>query len=216
MNGRTHLAIGASIGVIASLYFSPAEQLNALATYVVVGGFSGLAADLDGPSLLTKNITKLSRKLHQFTLLLGIIGLALYGLFWLVADRPSYIWLVSSSILLLLGLLVQQSKLRDALVSIVGAIVLLYGLSEHWYWLMGLGLFIIIAPWLKHRGLTHTIWVTLIWGIIAFGLEKQMQVPGLAITATVAYLSHLIADMLTPAGVRMLAPLSKKKFKIKL
>lgn len=216
MNGRTHLTIGASIGVLASLYFSPAEQLNALITYTIVGGFSGLAADLDGPSLLTKKITSLSRKLHQCTLLFGIIGLALYGLLWYFDKKPTYLWLGASVIFLLLGLIVQQSNMRDALVSIVGGAVIVYGFSAHWYWLIGLGVFIVIAPWLKHRGFTHTIWVTLIWGIIAYGLEKQIQIQGIAITATVAYLSHLVADMLTPAGVRLLAPIVKKKFKIKL
>lgn len=216
MNGRTHLGIGASIGVVASLYFSPAEELNSLVTYTIVGAFSGLAPDLDGPSLLTKKITALSRKLHQFTLLFGIIGLTLYGLIWDFDEKPSYLWLGSSVVLLLLGLIVNQSKMRDTLVSIVGGAVILFGLSQQWYWLIGLGLYIVIAPWLKHRGFTHTIWATIIWGIIAFGLEKQIHIQGLAITATIAYLSHLVADMLTPAGVRMLAPIFKKKFKIKL
>jgi len=216
MNGKTHLAIGAAVGVLATLYFSPAEQLNSVITYVAVGAFSGLAADLDGPSLLTKKITSLSRRLHQFTLLLGIIGLALYGLIWLFDSRPAYLWPAISVVLLLLGLIVQQSKLRDALVSVVGAAIVFYAVAQGWLWLVGLGVYVIIAPWLKHRGFTHTIWATIIWGIIFFGLEKQIQINGIALTATIAYLSHIIADTLTPAGVKVLAPLSKRKFKIKL
>jgi inner membrane protein len=83
-------------------------------------------------------------------------------------------------------------------------------------WLIGFGLFVAWAPWLKHRGMTHTIWAVPIWGIIAWGLEKQLQVEGLAITAMLGYLSHLIADTLTPSGVKWLYPLVKKSFKIRM
>ena len=216
MNGKTHLGIGAAIGGITALYFSPAEQLNSLALFIGIGGFSGLAADLDGPSLLTRKITKLSGSLHQFTLIAGIIGIVLYSFLWLIKQQPPYLWLGASVACILLGLVVSRSKLRGAMVSLIGGALLIYGLSQGWYWLIGLGIFIIIAPWLKHRGLTHTIWVVPLWGLIGYGIEEQLGVKGLALTAALAYLSHIVADMFTPAGVRLLAPFSKKKFKLKL
>lgn len=216
MNGKTHLAIGASIGAACTLYFSPAQQLDSMVAYIGVASFSALAADLDGPSILTRKLTKLSRNLHQFTLIGGIAGLAFSLYLWLTTSSFSPLWIGASVAAILIGLIVNRSAMRNALVSIIGAGLGVYGISEGWYWLIGLGLFTVIAPWLKHRGLTHTIWVVPIWGLMGYGLEQQLAIEGLGLTASLGYLSHIIADMLTPAGVRWLYPLTKKKFKLKL
>jgi len=216
MNGKTHFTIGAVIGGIASIYYSPAQQIESVFTFIGIAGFSALTADLDGPSILTNKITKLSRSLHQLALLGGIIGLFLLGFLFLIQKAVSPIWIAASVSALLLGLIVKRGAFRNAIVSMIGLILLLLGYKYSWYWLMGFGLFTIIAPWLKHRGFTHTLWVVPLWGLIGYGVEQQLQIEGLGITAALGYLSHIVADMLTPAGVRCLYPLSKRKFKLKL
>lgn len=216
MNGKSHLTIGAIIGAGCAMYYSPPQKLDSILTFVVVAGFSALAADLDGPSLLTRKLTTLSRKLHQYTLIAGIIGLTISLYIWLTSRSISPLWIGASIAAILIGLIVSQGAMRNGLVSVVGVALGIYGFSQLWYWLIGLAIFIIIAPWLKHRGMTHTIWIVPLWGLIGYGLELQLQITGLGLTAAISYLSHIIADMLTPAGVRWLYPLTKKKFRLKL
>lgn len=60
--------------------------------------------------------------------------------------------------------------------------------------------------WLPHRGITHTLWAVLLVGLIAYVL---LPVP-LAIVITAAYASHIIADAMTPSGIRLLMPMKWK------
>jgi inner membrane protein len=83
-------------------------------------------------------------------------------------------------------------------------------------WLMGLGLYVAWVPWLNHRGLSHTVWALIIWGAIGWGLEKQLQIQGIAAVAAFGYLSHLVADTLTPSGVKWLYPLFDRTIKLRL
>jgi len=219
MNGKTHLAIGALLGGAYSFIHAPGSQLDTLACFVAVGGFSALAADLDGPSMLTRKLSKLSRFLHSSSIVIGLSALLILGFLYFTQEqfRPPWLWQAvgGATILTLLGLLVSRGFWRDALVSVAGIILGFYGYTEGWYWLMGLGLFVVIAPWLSHRGMTHTIWVVPIWGWIGLGLEAQLSIDGLGVLAMLAYLSHIVTDMYTPAGVKFLYPLMKKKFRLR-
>ncbi|MCM3635999.1 MULTISPECIES: metal-dependent hydrolase [Paenibacillus] len=220
MNGKTHLTIGAVIGGIYGLVHAPAGELDTILFFAGIGGFSGLAADLDGPSVLTRKLTKVSRILHTSLIVVGLSSLLLLG--WLTYTQASFRpdWLLAafaaSIVATLLGLLVSRGFWRNALVSLVGIMLAVYGFDQGWYWLIGLGAFVIIAPWLSHRGLTHTIWIVPIWGWIGFGLEQQLGIDGIGIASMLTYLSHIVADMFTPAGVKVLYPITKKKFKLKL
>jgi inner membrane protein len=60
---------------------------------------------------------------------------------------------------------------------------------------------------LDHRGMTHTLWAVVLWGVIGMGLEKQLRIDGIMIVAVAGYASHLLADSLTPNGVKWLYPL---------
>lgn len=220
MNGKTHLAIGAVIGGAYGLFHAPVGELDTILFFVGIGGFSGLAADLDGPSMLTRKLTKVSRFLHTSLIVVGICALLVLG--WLTYTEKSFRpdWLLAafaaSMIMTLLGLLVSRGFWRNALVSLVGLMLGVYGFSQGWPWLIGLGAFVVVAPWLSHRGLTHTIWVIPLWGWIGFGLEQQLGIDGIGAAAMLTYLSHIVADMFTPAGVKVLYPLTKKKFKLRL
>lgn len=219
MNGKTHLAIGAIVGG-AYGFIHANNELDTLLTFIAVGSFSALAADLDGPSMLTRKLSKLSRVLHSGSIIVGLAALSIIGGLWFTQEqfRPPWLWQAvgAATIITLLGLLVSRGSWRNAMVSVAGVLLAGYGYVEQWYWLIGLGIFIIIAPWLSHRGLTHTIWAVPLWGWISFGLEAQLGIGGLGIAAMLTYLSHIVADMFTPAGVKLLYPLSKKKFRLKL
>lgn len=59
--------------------------------------------------------------------------------------------------------------------------------------------------WLTHRGLTHTL-----LAVVLFGLAAAMLLPEKiwAVAAIAGYASHILADMVTIAGVPVFWPLS--------
>lgn len=78
-------------------------------------------------------------------------------------------------------------------------------------------------PFVRHRGLTHTMWFALLVAIgLGFagylvgdtqGLIPQVTLAGFGfVVGFVAIASHIAADALTPAGVRPLAPLQSRRY----
>ncbi|MFD2614943.1 metal-dependent hydrolase [Paenibacillus gansuensis] len=212
MKGTTHLAIGAAIG-IASASLNPFTLTNA-AIYIAVAGFSALAADLDGPSMLSSKLDKASRMFQQWTTTAGVILAVVVGLQYVLNGQLYWKFAAVSVMILLLGLVVREGVLRNSLVSLVGCGLLYAGFTMQMHWLAGFGLFIAWVPWLKHRGLSHTVWAILAWAAISTGLERQLGIPGLMNTAVAGYVSHLAADTLTPKGVKWLYPLVGRSFKV--
>jgi inner membrane protein len=214
MTGKTHLMIGAAIGAVAAASHSPDMEDSLL--YVCVAAFSALAADLDGPSMLSSRLTKLSKQIRELALWGGLVYLAISAYLYFTGEPLSPLWAGGSIAAVLLGLVMKQGAIRNALVSAVGLYLVYHGAIHEQTWLIGLGAFVVWAPWLKHRGMTHTVWILPLWAWLGWGLEQQLGAPGLGMTAMLGYLSHLVADTLTPSGVKWLYPLIKKSFKLRL
>lgn len=216
MKGTTHLAIGIAVGAAACMYF-PVNFEHA-ATYVAVAGFSALAADLDGPNLLSGKLKlgKLSKLLRELALWGGIVPMVVFCYLYFAEGRLYPLFSTCAVASFLLGLVAKQGAIRNALVSLFGIALIYSGWQSRQNWLMGLGLFVAIAPWLAHRGMTHTLWVLPLWYMIGNGLESKLDVEGIALVATVGYASHLLADTLTPNGVRWLYPLYKRSIKLRV
>ncbi|MDQ6421237.1 metal-dependent hydrolase [Paenibacillus sp. LHD-117] len=214
MTGKTHLIIGALIGGAAAAAYSPGLEDSLL--FIGVSAFSALAADLDGPSMLSSKLTKLSRRIRELALWGGVIYLAITAYLYFSGQPLSPLWAGGSIAAILIGLVMKQGAIRNALVSAVGLYLIYHGAIHEQVWLIGLGAFVAWAPWLKHRGMTHTLWILPLWGWLGWGLEQELGAPGLGMTAILGYLSHLVADTLTPSGVKWLYPLIKKSFKLRL
>lgn len=58
-----------------------------------------------------------------------------------------------------------------------------------------------------HRTLTHAIWIPLALGAIALAYPHWIT-----LTIASAYLSHIIGDMITPRGVPLFYPLSRRAY----
>jgi inner membrane protein len=212
MKGSTHLAIGAAIGVAASMYYP--FNLNNATIYLSVAALSALSADLDGPSVLSGKLGKLSKLIRELSLWTGMLFLAGVAYLYFNEDRIHPVYPTIAVILCLLGFITKEGTIRNVLVSLVGCGLLYAGWITKQEWLMGFGLFVIWVPWLAHRGLTHTIWALLVWGAIGWGLEQQLRVEGIMAVSIAGYASHLLADTLTPAGVKWLYPIFKKSIKM--
>jgi inner membrane protein len=82
-------------------------------------------------------------------------------------------------------------------------------------------------PLVSHRGVTHTVWFALLAGVVLGGVgvlvganRGSLEAAGLAaFGATVGVLtigSHILADALTPMGVRPFAPVSDREYSLAL
>ena len=81
------------------------------------------------------------------------------------------------------------------------------------------------VPFLTHRGFTHTVWFALLFGalvgvaFVALGqlrgivVSVQYGVFG-AIVGTLTILAHVLADALTPMGVRPFRPLADTSYSL--
>ncbi|MFC5472244.1 metal-dependent hydrolase [Cohnella suwonensis] len=215
MKGSTHLAIGGAIGVAASLYYP--FSMNGTLTYLSVACLSALSPDLDGPNLINGKlrINQLSKLLRESAIWGGLLAALSCGYLYVVRDK-AYPELATVSVaVFLLGLVAKEGAIRNAVVSLIGCGLLYAGASERESWLVGLGVYVAIAPWLAHRGMTHTVWVLAAWGAIGSGLESRLDLEGIMAVALAGYASHLIADTLTPSGVKWLYPIVKTTFKLR-
>ncbi|ANS75403.1 metal-dependent hydrolase [Paenibacillus yonginensis] len=212
MKGSTHLAIGCAIGAAAAGYH--AFRLPDSVFYLAAAAISSLTPDLDGPSMLSSRIGKASKALYRAMITLAVL-LCLLVVFLYARYQIFHIELTVAALCALFpALIVKEGFLRNTMVSLIGLALVFAGLSWGMLWTSGFGLFILIAPWLKHRGLTHTIWALGIWYMLSRAMEQQLNIPGLAIAAGAGYASHLIADTLTASGVKWLYPLTRFTFKL--
>ncbi|WP_424016011.1 metal-dependent hydrolase [Halorubrum xinjiangense] len=83
------------------------------------------------------------------------------------------------------------------------------------------------VPFVKHRGITHTVWFALLVGVafgavgVAVGLQRGVVEALLFggagfLFGAVTIVSHLLADALTPMGIRPFAPVRDAEYTLDL
>jgi inner membrane protein len=222
MMGRSHLALGALAG-IAVAKLTGADMMDG-ATAVLLSTISALVPDLDADGLLTRKLT--DRPLRFLRLFSGYAGVALILLSYFPNTHNGQFLTAFIGLLFLgVGFVLQDNASRKWMVTLLGlliiggAVYLQFGeqaltlrripyevFHSSYAWMVGLGLFIGIVPHFSHRTYSHTIWALAAWGYIWFYAEASLHIEGLFLGAVFGYTSHLLADMLTVAGVRYLHP----------
>ncbi|MBD8036292.1 metal-dependent hydrolase [Solibacillus sp. A46] len=224
MKGRTHLTIGLGIGAVASVSQTP----EMIPIVLAVSAVASLAPDLDGNNLLNKHVTKTAKQIKKGGQFVGValIVLSLFAYIFNINFLPFLEdeWLTQQNKLLFLGLgaiiialsMRSQETLKNILMSILGLFLLYYAITDELSWLVMFALYIGAAGWFPHRGQTHTIWAVIYWGYMSYLLEMSTGAEHLAIISTMAYLSHILGDMMTIKGVKFLSPITSKVFKIRI
>jgi inner membrane protein len=223
VEGRTHLAVGVGIGVIGS-FDQPLEHIPII---LLASGVASLAADLDANNLLNKHVTKTVKHFKKvgMTLAIAIMVLAVAMIFIDEKSLPilqsEWLTLQHKLILLSVGAVVlgfsfsSHETLKNIIMSIIGLILIYYAATIELWWLVMLAFFIGGAGWFSHRGATHTVWALSYWGLMSYLLEQNTGIERLTLISVLAYLSHIIGDMLTKRGVKFLYPFTKKVFRFK-
>ncbi|WP_077212107.1 metal-dependent hydrolase [Bacillus dakarensis] len=221
MKGRTHLAVGLGIGIIASVRSSPED----IPVILAAAGVASLAPDLDGRNLLNRRVTKTAKKIKKSGVYIAavLMLLALLSFFFDFSILPfvdkNWFGLQNKLLLFAWGVVIlgfsvrSQETLKNILMSIIGLFLMYYAANNEFWWLVMFALYIGVAGWFAHRGTTHTLWALVYWWYMSFLMENSTAVNGLAVVSTLAYLSHIVGDMMTVKGVKFLFPLTKKSFR---
>ncbi|WP_010285484.1 metal-dependent hydrolase [Bacillus timonensis] len=223
MKGRTHLTIGLGIGAVAAI----SQPLEMMPITLVASGVASLAPDLDGNNLLNKRVTKTAKLIKKGGIFAGLTLIVLSLItFFFDLNLLSFLdekWFSQQNILLLFGWgaviiglsLKSQETLKNILMSMLSLFLIYYAVTNELWWLVMFSLYLGGAGWFAHRGPTHTIWALIYWWYMSHLLEASTDVDGLALVSTIAYLSHIVGDMLTKKGVKFLYPLINKVFRIR-
>lgn len=210
MKGSTHFLIGVGIGVGATLHYP--FSVDHASIYLTTATFSALAADLDHQNVLNAKLTKVAHSLLSLLLALGLLVIVVASYVAMSGREVPIISWIFATLLILIGLLTRSGLLRNLLMTSIASCIAFLAWSESIEWMIGLAAFVGIVPWLPHRGLSHTLWACLLWATIGRFAEQDLQIPGLAIVASLGYLSHLIGDSVTSNGLKWFYPVSDYKF----
>ncbi|HZG69905.1 MAG TPA: metal-dependent hydrolase [Chondromyces sp.] len=209
MKGSTHLAIGGATGLGVAMYL----QTGPLTTIALVGvgAVSGLAPDLDINGKLSNRITVSKKWLHSFFAVMGVLLFG-YSLFNLAGFEKWAGFIIGVALTVLPRIFIKQRTM----LFITGACIGWSGYEFELLWVMLLSGFIMIASFLPHRSLTHSLIGAACFGVIAYQFEQSVQIEGSYAAGLLAYLSHLIADMKAlPSnrrGVKWFQPFFNKEF----
>ncbi len=212
MKGLTHLSIGITTGAaIAAITDAVPLTVAGLA----VAGFSALAPDLDHPG------SKLGRKIafdHRYlkwAICLIAMSLAT-GAWWWASGYWKQLLYGVSLLILLAGLVMMENTARKYTLFLMALAITGLAIYLDTAWLFLLGAFIGISPFMKHRTWTHTLWSLGLWMYICYRAQHATGLPGILIMGSAGYVSHLLADSLTPGSIKWLFPLWDKKLGLPL
>ena len=213
MRGSSHLAIGLITGVaIAGLVPGIPFSLPG----IVLAGFSSLAPDLDHPeSRLSKHLG-FTQNYVRWAFAAGALAIAAYAYWQLRPGSEQRVYYTVALAFGLIGVGMQGGSARRLALLFTGLGTVVAGLYTEQLWLSLLGTFVALAPFTSHRSWTHTIWATALWTYIGHLADQHLGWHGVALFAGAGYVSHIVADTLTKAGVRWFLPISDYSFKIPL
>ncbi|MCR5888305.1 metal-dependent hydrolase [Hymenobacter sp. J193] len=213
MRGSSHLAIGlitgvAIAGLVPGVPFSPAG--------IALAGFSSLAPDLDHPGSRLSKRLGFAQNYVRWAFVLVAAALAAYTHFLLPPGPDRRMGFTAALAFGLIGAAMQGDATRKLALLFTGLCTVVAGLYTEYVWLSMLGCFVAVAPYTSHRTWTHTIWAAALWTYIGHLANQSLGWHGVALFAGGGYLSHLLADTLTKAGVKYFMPLLNVSLKIPL
>ncbi|GLY10977.1 metal-dependent hydrolase [Pseudobacillus badius] len=209
MKGSAHLVIGGASGLGTAVYLHTDPLTTA--ALVGIGAIAGLAPDLDVNGKLSNRIT-ISKK--WLILFFAAAGLLLVGYSYISLE--GFVQSAGFAVGLCLTVLPRLFIKQRTMLFITGAALAAAAWYTDVFWLLLLSVFIIASSFLSHRSLTHSLIGAACFAGIAWEFQQSTHLDGSFAAASIAYLSHLVADMkVWPAnkrGIRWFQPLFNKEF----
>ena len=213
MRGSSHLAIGLITGVaVAGLVRGVPASLPGIA----LAGFSALAPDLDHPESRLSQRLGFAQHYVRWAFVAAALGIAAFSYLRLHVGGGQRLYYIIALGFGLVGAGMQGGSARRLALLFTGLATGVAGLYAEQVWLSLLGAFVALAPFTHHRSWTHTVWAAAFWTYTGHLAEHHLGWRGVALFAGAGYVSHLVADTLTKAGVRWLFPLLNYAFKVPL
>ncbi|OCA85107.1 metal-dependent hydrolase [Pseudobacillus wudalianchiensis] len=209
MKGSAHLAIGGASGLATAVYLHTDPITTA--GLIAIGAIAGLAPDLDVNGKLSNRIT-ISKK--WLILFFATAGLLLMGYSYLKLNGfvQSAGFTVGIGLTVLPRLFIKQRTM----LFITGAVLAIAAWYTGIFWLLLLSAFIMVSSFLSHRSLTHSLIGAACFAGIAWQFQQSVGLEGSFLAASIAYMSHLVADMkIWPAnkrGIKWFQPLFNREF----
>lgn len=213
MRGTTHLTIGILTTIEASVLSQ--RPLNFLTFAVAV--VCSLIPDMDSANSTISN-TILNHKTSKFIYrcFLYAINLLIFFIAMSINKNLFFSSIVTFIAIVIVDLKLKHDFLRKILLSslclTMGYVLYIIKLPIAFILLSAL---LALFPWLKHRGISHSIVAVVLTYIILKQIEIITYIEDLAFFGCIGYMSHLfLGDIFTKMGIPIFYPLSNKKISL--
>lgn len=213
MRGTIHLTIGILTTIEASVLSQ--RPLNFLTFAVAV--VCSLIPDMDSANSTISN-TILNHKTSKFIYrcFLYAINLLIFFIAMSINKNLFFSSIVTFIAIVIVDLKLKHDFLRKILLSslclTMGYVLYIIKLPIAFILLSAL---LALFPWLKHRGISHSIVAVVLTYIILKQIEIITYIEDLAFFGCIGYMSHLfLGDIFTKMGIPIFYPLSNKKISL--
>lgn len=213
MRGPTHL----TIGILTTLEASVITQRPLNFATFAVAVLCSLLPDMDSSNSTISN-SILNHKTSKFIyrLFLYVINIFIFFIAMSMNKNLFFSLLTTFIAIIIVDLKLKHEFLRKILLSslclTMGYVFYIIKLPIAFIILFA---FIAILPWLKHRGISHSIVAVIFTYIILKQIETITNINDLAFFGCIGYMSHLfLGDIFTKMGIPIFYPLSNKKISL--
>lgn len=212
MKSKAHLIIGTLSAVEISLLMG----LSLTPVTVATAAFLSVAPDIDEPNskVLDKLVSKKTTKKIHSTLIFTMLIACFY--LYTKTEQNIYIGVILSLVAISFiekKITVNNTRafILTAVMLLISATLLLYNVNRG---IVILSFIIAFFPVTSHRSFTHSLLIVGIVFLLLKYIEHTLHIKDLAVIGTVAFVSHLVCDIITKRGIPLFYPFSKKYFSI--
>lgn len=210
MRGKSHLAIG----LLTTIEVSSIIGIGISPINMVFASIFSVLPDIDESNssvlnnIISKKFTKQIHKVLLYTFLITLVY------FYMKTNDNLYIILFVSIFLInIIEKKITENFVRSSFISLFFLLITLTLIIFK----VNLGIVLMssllfLFPISKHRSISHSIIAVIFIFIVMKYLESIYYLKNIAVTSTIAYLSHIICDAVTKRGIPILYPFSKKFF----
>lgn len=210
MRGPTHLTVGILTAIETSILTQ--NPLNPVSFIFVL--ICSLLPDIDTSNSTISNTlikSSFSKLIYRYSLY--IINIVTFIILIYINKNLVFNFILSFILIIIIEKKLNHAILRKSLFSLLSIILSLslYYIKAPFSFIF-ISVFLGIAPWLKHRGFTHSSFAVVMIYFLLKEIESIVHYEYIAFYGTLAYASHLfLGDIFTKMGIPIFYPIYHKK-----